>query len=236
MISGSLIWAATTLVRARLQTLFNIRTPVAIAIGVRGATASQATPATVHYAKIEGESREAKLVGLEGVAGFAELEWYDCSDYWQAPFSPVGNGEFFDWPQLIDLFPWQYSGVQFKRTWPIGEDEAVLRRRWDRLANSREDERKKLFRETSGRRIDRRYRDFSQNILPRISDILSETKPPQAQRYGFRLFDRHYAIVDNRLCDRPRRPLAPSVRINKFVLFVAYLRNVRCRSSRWRVR
>ena len=191
--------------------VFSIRVPVAIAIGLRGANAQRTVPATVRYAKIGGESREAKLGRLEGIADYAGLEWRDCPNDWHAPFLPTGNGEFFNWPLLIDLFPWQHSGVQFKRTWPIGEEEAILRRRWGRLANSRSNERKRLFRETSGRRVDRQYRGFSDESLLRLSDISQDTKLPQIQRYCFRLFDRHYAIFDNRLCDRPRKPVAFAV-------------------------
>ena len=187
--------------------VFSIQTPVAIAIGMRGAHARRSAPATVRYAKIEASTSEAKLGRLDDIENYAGLEWRDCPSDWHAPFLPAGNSEFFEWPPLIDLFPWQYSGVQFKRVWPIGETKEVLRRRWDRLANSHVEERKKLFRETSGRRIDRTYRNFSNDFLLKLSEISRESDSPPLRRYCYRLFDRQYAIIDNRLCDRPRRPL-----------------------------
>ncbi len=44
--------------------VFNIQTPVAIAIGVRAPNPSAAKPAKVRYAKIEGATRENKLAQL----------------------------------------------------------------------------------------------------------------------------------------------------------------------------
>ena len=190
--------------------VFNIQTPVAIAIGIRGANARPSTPATVHYAKIEGASREAKLNRLDEIAEYAGLEWHDCPSDWHAPFLPAGTGTFFEWPALIDLFPWQHSGVQFKRSWPIGETEAVLRRRLDRLATSRVEERKQLFKETRDRKIDQNYCGFSGDSLLRVSEINNENAFPQPQRYCYRQFDRQYAIIDNRLGDYLRPPLALS--------------------------
>ena len=95
--------------------VFNIQTPVAIAIGMCGTNAQPNIAATVRYARIEGESREAKLRLLDELESYAELEWRNCPSDWHAPFLPSGTGAFFDWPLLTELFPWQHSGVQFKR-------------------------------------------------------------------------------------------------------------------------
>ena len=188
--------------------VFNIQTPVAIAIGVRGTDARPDMPATVRYSKIEGPTREAKLRRLEEIEDYAGLDWQDVVDDWHAPFLPARNGGFSDWPALADLFPWQHSGVQFKRSWPIGETEEVLRRRWVHLANSRPSERKTLFNESRDRKIDRKYRDNFGNYLPRISQIDSKSDWPKLTRYSYRLFDRHYALTDNRLGDYLRPSLA----------------------------
>ncbi len=50
--------------------VFNIQTPVAIAIGVRAPKPSPKMPAKVRYAKIEGATRDDKLTQLKGIADF----------------------------------------------------------------------------------------------------------------------------------------------------------------------
>ena len=187
--------------------VFSIRTPVAIAIGVRRANARRATPATVRYTMVEGGTREVKLRRLDGIEGFDALGWRDCPSDWHAPFLPASSGAYFGWPASVDLFPWRYSGVQFKRTWPIGETEEVLRRRWKLFSDSHMEERKKLFKETSGRKIDRPYRNFFADSLPKLSEVSAGSAAPVPRRYCYRLFDRQYALIDNRFCDRPRKPL-----------------------------
>ena len=69
------------------------------------------------------------------------------------------------------------------------------------------EERKKLFRETSGRKIDRSYRNFFADSLPKLSEVSAGSAAPVPRRYCYRLFDRQYALIDNRFCDRPRKPL-----------------------------
>ena len=90
--------------------VFNIQTPVAIAIGMRGPKASPDTPAKTRYAKIEGATREDKLTGLEAVAAFGGITWSDCPDDWPKPFLPIGKGDFVSWPTLDQLFPLSLNG------------------------------------------------------------------------------------------------------------------------------
>jgi hypothetical protein len=113
--------------------VFNIQTPVAIAIGVRASKPSPNTPAKVRYAKVEGSTREDKLGCLGAVTAFSGIAWRDCPSDWHKPFLPIGNGDFFSWPELVNLFPWRQTGSQFQRTWPIAETEAVLECRWRKL-------------------------------------------------------------------------------------------------------
>ena len=187
--------------------VFNIKTPVAIAIGVRGKDANPDVPATVRYAKIDGITREKKLTSLDKVDDFAKLDWVTCPCGWQSHFLPQGHGDFFGWPSLTNIFPWQHSGIQFKRSWTIGENEDVLRARLLRLTNANFDKKKEFFRETGSRKITGDYQDLSGAKLPKIATITGEDSFPKLLRYAYRHFDRHYAIVDNRFCDRLRPPL-----------------------------
>lgn len=193
----------------KTENVFAIKTPVAIAVGVRYGAERPDQPARVHYARIEG-TREAKLAVLRATERFANFDWRDCPEEWLAPFLPVGEGAFFSWPLLTDLFPWQHSGVQFKRTWPISSVPNVLDQRWRRLMTSSLIEKRKLFRETAARRIDAGCRDLDGSPLPALSAMAKDEGPPRLSRFGFRSFDRQWALLDPRLADRVRPGLIHS--------------------------
>ena len=196
--------------------VFAIWTPVAIAIGYSGKGPQRTKPARVRYVRIPGEKREAKLQALEKIKRLDDkeslstlgLEWRDCPQEWHAHFTPAGTGAFFDYPTLKDLFPWDHSGVLFKRTWTIGETEEVLERRWKRLVEAPVEERAELFRETSDRKISYATED----MVPggnesSIQDLDDDAPPPLIQPYSFRSFDNRYALIDARLCSRLRSDL-----------------------------
>ncbi|WP_141506748.1 type ISP restriction/modification enzyme [Rhizobium phaseoli] len=188
--------------------VFNIQTPVAIAIGMRGSKPSRDTPAKVHYAKIDGATREDKLTQLEGIANFDGIAWRDCPDDWHTPFLPIGQGDFASWPEIESLFPLALNGAQFKRHWPIGETVEVLRDRWDRLVSSKQADRKKLFRETGGWKITKIVRDdLPGQDQPSIFAADTAADMPAAIPFSYRPFDRHFALYDFRLGDRLRPTL-----------------------------
>ncbi|MCU0809414.1 MAG: DNA methyltransferase, partial [Candidatus Contendobacter sp.] len=193
----------------KTDNVFAIQTPVAIAIGVRYAEPKPETPANVRYTRMEG-SQAAKLERLSQVQRFADLPWQECAADWTAPFAPLMTGPYFNWPLVTDLFPWQESGVQFQRNWPIGETAEVLEQRWQALLATKElKDRKAAFRETADRRITNSYLDFvGKNArLPPISHLEANAPVPNLSRYAFRSFDRRFAILDNRLGDRMRPDL-----------------------------
>ncbi len=139
---------------------------------------------------------------------FPPIEEFAKVEYkWQAPFRPAGKGAYFDWPLLIDLMPWQHSGAQFKRTWPIAPDAETLERRWRGLLGA--EDRAEAFRETGDRTINGTYRvaltDRSDSTP--ISKLPNNTPLPEVRRYAYRSFDRHYIIADGRLMSRPRPDL-----------------------------
>ena len=182
------------------ENVFNIQTPVAIAIAARYGKDRTDTPAKVRFTNIEG-SRDEKLKALEAIQDFDSLQWDDCPDDWQAHFRPAGSGKYFDWPLLTDLLPWQHSGAQFKRTWPICSDPDTLKMRWRALLCS--NDKAAVFKETRDRKISHTYppllpggkREKPINQLPRNAPA------PNIERYAYRSFDRQWILADNRLGD-----------------------------------
>jgi hypothetical protein len=188
------------------ENVFAILTPVAIAIGYRRGDGSASSPAKVHYARIRG-TRAEKLEALRSVRVRDDVTWADCFDGWTQPFLPASEGDYFDWPPLTDLFPWQHSGAQWKRTWPIAPAAATLVERWSALLAAAD--RASAFRETRDRKIGRRYPPLGggEPAPPSIDSLPADAPAPPSVRYAYRSFDRQYALADSRLGDFLRPPL-----------------------------
>ncbi len=188
------------------ENVFNIQTPVAIAVAVCDGKANKDTPAKAHYARIDGKRRE-KLKALDAIADFASLTWQDCPDDWHAPFRPIRTGVFFNWPLLVNLFPWQHSGLMLKRTWPIAPTQSLLEARWKALLSV--SDRSLAFRGSGDREIDGVYRvTLTDGADTRAIAQLPRSAPvPPVVGYAYRAFDRQYLIADTRLISRPRPEL-----------------------------
>lgn len=186
--------------------VFAIQTPVAITVAVRYGGPRPDKPARTHYTRVKGK-RAAKLEKLESVSSLDDFEFAECPDEWDAPFRPAGEGAYFDWPLLTELMPWQHSGVEAKRTWPIATDEATLRRRWRTLLAN--DDRRSAFKESSDRSINGSYAqlfDFNDGELA-IAALAVDAATPPIRRYSFRPFDREFVLADSRLLARTRPQL-----------------------------
>ncbi|MBN2208556.1 MAG: N-6 DNA methylase [Candidatus Coatesbacteria bacterium] len=183
--------------------IFAIQTPVAIAVAARAGKGEEGRPAAVHYARIKG-SRAEKLRHLDAIRDFASVKWEHCPDDWQAPFRPAGKGDYFRWPLLTDIMPWQHSGIQLKRTWPIAPDLVTLNRRWRQLLHG--EDRAQAFHGTGDREIDGSYRTSINNHLDPIpvAQLPISAPMPPAAPYAYRFLDRQKIIADARLVSRPR--------------------------------
>ena len=207
----------------KTENVFAIRTPVAIAVGVRHAQPQSNQPAKVRYVRLTGSADE-KLARLDAVHGFEDLNWQPCLEGWQAPLLPTGSGSYYAWPLLTDVFPWQYSGLQAKRTWPIGPDVATLNSRWRALLGAID--RGTAMRVTSPTQLDRSPVDLlAGRPLAPLSDVPAGTKPVAVIPYAYRSFDRQWLLADARLLDRPRPPLW-SVHSDRQVYLSSLLTNV----------
>ena len=178
--------------------VFPIRTPVAIALGVRY-SGTVATPANVHYTRING-SAAAKLSTLGAVRRLHDLEWRTARAESAAPLVPVHDNAYFGWPALTDLFPWHTSGVQLKRTWPIGHTPEVLDARWRRLAQA--SDRDALFGVTRDRDTTSTPASVLDDVrLPALNNLAPDAPCPEPVRYAYRPFDRRWLLADARLGD-----------------------------------
>lgn len=186
--------------------VFDIRSPVAIAIGVRYGPSNLDRPAIVHYSRVTG-TRAEKFSRLESVSSFADIGWQDGQHGWHKPFIPESQGDFFSWPNIDRFFPWNHVGSNIHRRWPVGETRELLVRRWDDLL-ARPDKATALH-ETSDRKATREYPDQlnGHGVLKPLAQLIRTDIRPPIVRYGFRSFDRQWVIRDSRVADRSRPPL-----------------------------
>ena len=196
--------------------VFDIQTPVAIAVGIRtGGTSTDSC--VVHFCRIEG-SRADKFASLERMKLDGRLQLVAGERLER--FVPVSAHEYHEWPGITDLFPWSHSGCQLKRTWPIAESASVLRRRWRALAEAVPRRRGDLLKETRDRKAASRVRPLRSGSgrLPSLKSLDRKAEPEALARYGYRSFDRQWVIADNRVADFPRPQLWRTMGADQVVL------------------
>ncbi|WP_426662331.1 type ISP restriction/modification enzyme [Rhodanobacter aciditrophus] len=112
--------------------------------------------------------------------------------------------------------PWQHSGVQGKRVWPIASSPDVLETRWKILLESKD--RSEAFKESTDRLIASSYPQFHPACpdTTAIGSLPTDMSCPAPQPYGYRSFDRQFIIADGRLLSRPRQPLWQSFSPRQF--------------------
>ena len=191
----------------KTENVFDIQIPVAIAIGVRDGEPDPGHPASVHRVRLRGTSAE-KLGVLDAAESLTDFDWRECVAGWGAPFMTTGVGEYFDWPAVTDVFPWQHSGVKASRTWPIGVTREVLNARWQVLLELPPEARGHAFKETTERRVDRQYPSLlGEGSEKAIGSLAPGTPAPAAASYAFRTLDRQWIVADSRIGDRMRPEL-----------------------------
>ena len=205
------------------ENVFDILTPVAIAIGVSTSQAPDGdrtdltppsecgddTPAdgcTVRYLRIAG-SRADKLarlgeIALSDVSQAVAGEGFDR-------LTPTSKCDYYDWPQITDVFPWIHSGCQLKRTWPIAESGTILKQRWRALLEEVPRKRPGLLKETRDRTTLTTPLPLL-NSGPRLDALAALDRgndPESVEPYGYRSFDRQQVIADHRVADYPKPDL-----------------------------
>jgi hypothetical protein len=186
------------------ENVFDIRTPVAIGIGIRTRGGSNCA---VRYARVRGVRGEK--LGWLSEARLDTITWTDVPGSSLDPLVPRTTGDYRSWLEVTDLFPWIHSGCQFKRTWPIAPSRSVLERRWEAITEASHRERGEALRETGFRSLDAKVDPLvgGGQQLKSIGRLKAGDRPETVAHYGYRSFDRQWALADNRLADRPRPAL-----------------------------
>ena len=187
----------------KTENVFAIETPVAIAVGVRGANPDRQRPARVWKTRIRGTAEE-KLAQLDTIESLTDqsLQWRECSSEWGAAFAASGTGTYFEWPTVTDLFPWQHTGSEVKRTWPIAPSPDVLAERWRVLLAQPPSTRKTHFKETRDRKVEDQYPQLmGVGRDPPVANLGPDAAVASLEPYALRSFDRHYVIADSRIGD-----------------------------------
>lgn len=186
------------------ENVFAIRTPVTIAFGIR--TGGTKKECEVRYLAVEG-TRDEKLAQL-GKLDLLHAATTAIEGTGLARLTPVSAAEYHEWPEVTELFPWINSGCQLKRTWPLGPERSLVRRRWDSLLSVPPSERRDLMRETPDRNTTAVVKSLHNGAsLKPLSSLRQGSEPDGLERYAYRSFDRQWILSDNRLSDRPRPPL-----------------------------
>ena len=115
---------------------------------------------------------------------------------------------YHSFPKVLDVFPWQLSGVQFQRTWPIASSITVLQKRLEVFFSLHGDEQRSAFKESRDRKIDRTYKSVLDGtpLIPLRSERAQKVLAT-ARNYAYRIFDRSVCLLDARLCTYARRDL-----------------------------
>lgn len=180
------------------ENVFQIETGVAIALCVK-VPLQESLVCKVDYLELTGTAEE-KLEALKPTSALGLVGWRDCPDDADV-FLPRSLGEYHSWPKLTDLFPWQHSGSQFKRLWPIAESPDLLERRWEHLLRMPREKRAKAFIETRDRLAASSAPGDTSKQFTGIVDLKSNAAIPRLLRYCYRTLDRQWCLADERLAD-----------------------------------
>lgn len=194
------------------ENVFDIRTPVAIAVGVR---TTGGPGCAADYVRVVGD-RDEKFDWLD--ANGLDADAIRVPGTGLDPLTPRSEAEYYSWPEITQLFPWIHSGSQFKRTWPIAPTKSVLQRRWERLLDLTGAKQADAFKVTRDRTLTSTPQPLVGSSQPAVARTKHGTAPEAIRSYGYRSFDRQQCIADARVADFAR-PSLWRTESNKQVFF-----------------
>ncbi|MFM9432000.1 type ISP restriction/modification enzyme [Arthrobacter sp. MP_2.3] len=203
----------------KANAIFNIETPVAIAMFIRTNGTEKTTPAVIKHVTLTGDYA-AKMAALSTLT-LDDGRWQPVRGGWTAPFTPASSGGWDSYPALDDIMPWGTTGVTSNRGWVYSPCQDTLESRFRTLVL--ESDRKvkaELLKTTRDSTIDKKKKPLPAVVTGdngELKDTEQDTHIPlggiqfvdevKTVPVMYRSFDRQYVIADYRVLDMPRPPL-----------------------------
>lgn len=196
--------------------IFNIETPVAVAIFIREPGTSPSVPAEINHVSIEGT--KAQKISKMAELTFADPRWQTARSEWTAPFTPAAAGGWDSYPAMEDLMPWFTTGLSANRTWVYGPTTDILETRFRELVYETDSQKKaELLKATRDSTLTKVKKPLPSRLTEAEPDPEQSTdvclnkvlfvEKVKTVRVAYRSFDRQYVIADSRVLDMPRPPL-----------------------------
>jgi Type ISP C-terminal specificity domain/N-6 DNA Methylase len=201
----------------KANAIFNIETPVAIAMFIRTSGTTKDTAAVIRHVTLSGDY-EGKMAALATLT-LDDERWLPVRDAWTATFTPASMGGWDTYPALDDIMPWASTGVTSNRGWVYSPCRETLESRFRTLVLEPDSKVKaKLLKTTGDSSLDKKTKlplpgiatggvlDTEQDTQTALGKVqfVAEVKTVPVM---YRSFDRQYVIADHRVLDRPRPPL-----------------------------
>jgi len=186
--------------------VFNIETPVSIALFIRDQANDSSLPAEIKYTELHG-LRKDKFESLSHL-DLADESFILAGADWTDGFVPSAGEEWASYPALNDLFPWTAPGVKPNKTWVYNPNKEILEQRWNDLILESDRELKAIkFKETSstGLHLTKKLPLIGPDTEQQTQDAFDSVSWPHTPAIvpvGYRSFDRQSIIADSRLLHR----------------------------------
>ena len=204
--------------------VFNIETPVAIALFLRDEANDPETPSDIRYVDLHG-TKDEKFDALAQLT-LDDPRFEPVNTEWSKSFSLKPSEMWRPLPTLEDLFVWPSPGVKPNKKWVYSPSLVTLENRWsEAVLETDRDKKRSLFRETESTKIDKQEtplpgNDTEQNTRIPFADLEWPADRPVVVPIGYRSFDRQYLIADSRLLERPRTDLWEARKVGISQLYV----------------
>lgn len=194
--------------------VFDIETPVSIALFLREENTDEETPADIRYVALHGKLEE-KMQALAAL-NLDGAEFEPVRSGWGDKFAPEAGGDWDSYPELVDFYTKNFQGIKPNKTWVYAPAETVLQERWVELIEGNDLEvRTERFKETPSTSIFKGKKplpgkDTFQGSRESLNDQIAREVIPDAPNIvpvGYRSFDRQYILADSRLLERERPEL-----------------------------
>lgn len=203
----------------KANAIFNIETPVAIAMFIRTNGTEKTSPALIKHVTLTGSYAE-KMASLSTLT-LDDERWQHVRSDWTAPFTPASSDGWDSYPALDDIMPWGTTGVTSNRGWVYSPCKDTLESRFRTLVLEPDQSIKAdLLKTTRDSTLDKKKKPLPAIIAGNHGsqmDTEQDTHIPLGKiqfvdevktvPVMYRSFDRQYVIADYRVLDMPRPPL-----------------------------